>query len=106
MSEAIERIKARFATEAAATLSEIASAIEELSAGGGRQEAAGRIREQAHGLKGAAAVLEFEEFRDRSAALENAAAELVVSDQWPPDAVGRLGELLASAHAALPQVGQ
>ncbi len=106
MSEVIERIKARFAAEAVTTLADIAGAIDELGSGGRQHEVAGYIREQAHGLKGAAAVLEFEEFRDRVAALEDAAAELVTSQEWPPEAAGRLADLLSAAREASPRSGK
>lgn len=95
----IERLKVKFAGEAAVTLDRIAAWLDELREAdvGSRQELVGRVREEAHGLKGAAAVLEFAEFRDAAAALEGAAAELSITEPWPEGALGRLAGLLAAA---------
>lgn len=102
MSEVIERLKAKFAVEAAVSLDRIDQWVGELHRGGRRREIAGRIREEAHGLKGAAAVLEFHEFRDRTAALETAAADLGELDEWPMSGVIGLENLAREARQAQP----
>ncbi len=103
MSEVIERLKVKFVGEASISLDRIAEWINELHHDGSRAELVGRIREEAHGLKGAAAVLEFEEFRDRTADLENAAALLSETEAWAINAVVGLEKYLAAARVAAPK---
>ncbi len=102
MNEVIERLKVKFAGEAAVTLDLVAAWLEDARRGGSRQELIDRVREEAHGLKGAAAMLEFTEFRDAAAALEQAAAELCIVDPWPDGAFDRLAALLDAASAVKP----
>lgn len=102
MSEVIERIKVKFVAEAKVTLDRIDSMIGEIQGGASGQAMAARIREEAHGLKGAAAVLEFTEFRDRAAALEDLARDLAEGEKWPADGAARLTMALARARADQP----
>lgn len=104
MSEVIERIKVKFVDEAGAALDRIDALISEIQAGASGMVMAARIREEAHGLKGAAAVLEFNDFRDRAAALEDAARDLAEGDSWPPGGVAQLSMLAAEARAIRPVI--
>lgn len=103
MSEVIERLKGKFVSEAATSLGRIAEWIAELHRGGSRHELVSRIREEAHGLKGAAAVLGFEEFRDRAAELEQTAAELTDLGDWPINAAVNLDSVFQRTRAARPR---
>jgi HPt (histidine-containing phosphotransfer) domain-containing protein len=104
MSEVIERIKVKFVDEAGAALDRIDALIAEIQGGSSGMVMAARIREEAHGLKGAAAVLEYNEFRDRAAALEDAARDLAEGDNWPPGGVARLSMLAAKARSIRPVI--
>lgn len=102
MNEAIERLKVKFAGDASDGLSRIDAWLSALGESGDRA-IVDRIREEAHGLKGAAAVLEFTEFRDRTGALEEFAAGMSTSREWPADAMGHLEALVLDARDAAPQ---
>ena len=104
MSEVIERIKVKFVDEAGAALDRIDALISEIQSGASDMVIAGRIREEADGLNGAAAALEFTEFRDRAAALEDAARDLAEGEVWPPGGGARLSMLTADARSMRPTV--
>ncbi|MBJ7348080.1 MAG: Hpt domain-containing protein [Thermoleophilaceae bacterium] len=113
MNDTIDQIKKKFVAESHDTVARIegwlgkdddvvSEPTPEAASSGDQTEVAGRVREEAHRMKGAAAVLGLDDVKHRAEALELHAEELSMSDEWPEGAGDRLLKLAIDVGKCLP----